>query len=287
MINALLVVWREAFEAILVIGILFAALRRRSSEEARAGRKFIAIGLVAGLGLAMALAFALNAAETELEGAALEWFQTGMMIVAAGLILHMCLWMKKHGRTLKRELESSIGSAFDKGNLWGVAVVTALAVGREGMETVLFLYGMGMQAIEEGQVATLGLYAAAGLALAIGTGFVLARGLRFLDQKWFFRISTLVLMLLAGSLVIQATSRLIQADVLPALVPQVWNTAWLLDERSGLGKFIATLTGYQSEPSLMVVLCYVAYWAVYLVLSKLEGKAAAASIRPKEVFRAS
>ena len=93
------------------------------------------------------------------------------------------------------------------------------------------------------------------------TGWAFSRGLRFLSQKWFFRVSTAFLLVIAGGLVVQAAGKLVQAGALPALVPQVWDTAWILDEGSAVGGVFSMFTGYTNAPSLMVVLFYVAFWA--------------------------
>jgi high-affinity iron transporter len=271
MLNALVVVWRESFEAILVMGILAAALRLKG-VWAR-GRLYMAAGVCAGIVLAVLLALGLMYAQTELQGAALEYFQVAMMLVAAFLIVHMCLWMKKHGRELKRGLERSVEDSVETGNMWSLALITALAIGREGMETVLFLYGTGLEAFEKGEVGALAGASGAGLLLAMATGWVISRGLRNLDQKWFFRVSTGLLLLLAGGLVIQTANRLVQNEVLPPLRAQVWDTSWLLDERSTVGEIVSLFTGYQSSPALSVLLCYAAFWVAYILVARaLSGR---------------
>src|SRR5436190_21412060 len=141
--NALFIVWRESAEAMLVVGILYAWLKRR--PDASIGMRYLWGGVAAGVGLALALAIVMLGVASLLSDEALEYFQLAMMLVAAGLIVQMVFWMRRHGRTFKRDLERSMQSNVVTANWWGLLIVVALAVGRESAETVVFLYGLGAQ----------------------------------------------------------------------------------------------------------------------------------------------
>ncbi len=138
--NAFFVVWRESLEAFLIAGILYAWLQ--GNDPSGKGKRALFIGLAAGVGLALLLGWALLTVQDELSGNALEVFQTGTLLVAAGLITQMVLWMRKNGRQMKARLHADLSAAAEKSGFVGVAVVAALAVAREGAETVIFLYGM-------------------------------------------------------------------------------------------------------------------------------------------------
>src|SRR3989338_6282187 len=172
MLNALIVVWRESLEAMLVIGILLAWISRQ--PEPVPLRRGVWLGVLAGLGLAVALGFATFAtfaAQSQLQGEALEAFQVGMVLFAAALIVQMVIWMRRHGRRMKQQLEEQ---ASRSSGAIGIGAITALAVAREGTETVVFLYGLGLGA---GGTTLLGVIAAAaaGFALAAMSGWVIAR----------------------------------------------------------------------------------------------------------------
>lgn len=267
--NALFVVWRESVEAMLVIGILYAWLKRNESMNNLAndgsiqGSRLPALwlGCGAGVGLALALGWAMLAAQSELSGEALEWFQTAMLFIAAGLITQMVLWMQLHGREIKSHLESQLTRATQHANWQAkamVAAIAALAIAREGAETVIFLYGLGL---EQSDGALLALGALSGFTLALFTAWAAARGLRFLDYRTFFRISGFLLLVFAAALLVAAVERLIGMGWLPALVEPLWDSAWLLDDSSAAGRIIASITGYRAQPSLMLMLVYIAYWA--------------------------
>src|SRR4051794_36559436 len=104
--NALFIVWRESAEAMLVVGILYAWLKRR--PDARVGMRFLWGGVAAGAGLALALALVMLGIASELSADGLEYFQLAVMMVAAALIVQMVFWMRRHGRTLKKDLEGNM-----------------------------------------------------------------------------------------------------------------------------------------------------------------------------------
>lgn len=253
--NALFVVWRESVEAMLVIGILYAWLKR--NDPGGRGIRALWLGVGAGVGLALALGWAMLAAQSELSGQALEWFQTAIVFAAAGLITQMVLWMQSHGREIKKNLEHDLARATEHANWFGVAAIAALAIAREGAETVIFLYGLGL---EQDGGAGLAIGALAGFALAALTAWAAARGLRFVDYRTFFRISGLLLLIFAAALLVGGVERLIGMGWLPALIEPLWDSSRLLDDSTAAGRMIAALTGYRAQPSLMLLLSYVAYW---------------------------
>ena len=132
MLNALIVVWRESLEAMLVVGVLLAWIARQ--EDASRLRRTLWSGVGGGTLLALALAFLAYGAQTWLDGESLELFQIGMLLLACVLMTQMVMWMRRHGASMKRELEAGASRAAETGGRLGVALVAALAIGREGME---------------------------------------------------------------------------------------------------------------------------------------------------------
>lgn len=259
--NTLFIVWRESVEGILVVGILYAWLK--SHPQGALGMRFLWGGVAAGIALAGLLALAMMGVYSSLDGDALDYFQLGMMLVAAGLITQMVFWMRKHGRTLKRELETGLERAAGEANWMGVAVIAMLAVGRESAETVIFLYGNGIG--QQGMAFAQFIGAAAlGFALALLTFWLLVRGGRYLSWKSFFSISETLLLLLAAGLLVGGVEKMIGYDWIPALVDPVWDSSFLLDDNATVGNLVATLTGYRAHPALTLVLVYGAYWALVL-----------------------
>lgn len=267
--NSLFIVWRESVEAMLVIGVLYAWLKR--NDRGGTGLRALGFGVVAGIGLAALLGWAMMAAQSELAGEALEWFQIAILFVAGALIVQMVLWMQKHGREMKQGLERNLARAAQRSGGIGIATIAALALAREGAETVIFLYGMGM---EEDGATGLAFGAALGFALAVITAWALNRGLRFLNYRQFFRVSGMLLLLFAVALLVAGTERVIGMGILPTLVDPVWDTSMLIDDSSTGGALLSAFTGYRARPSLMLLAVYASYWlAVLLAGRKLSRHA--------------
>jgi high-affinity iron transporter len=258
MLNALIVVFRESLEAMLVIGVLLAWIARQPAPAAL--RRGLWLGVAAGLGLALALGFATFAAQSQLAGEALEKFQVGMVLFAAALIVQMVLWMHRHGRHMKQELEAQAGRAV---GALGIGAVAALAVAREGAETVIFLYGLGLEGSGGDR---LGLLAAglAGFALAAATGWLVARGGRFLSYRTLFAASEILLLVIASSLLMAGVDRMIGLDWLPPPLDPVWDSSALLDDGSVAGRLLADFAGYRARPSASLLIAYAAFWVYVL-----------------------
>lgn len=243
----------------LVVGILHAWLK--FNDAGLIGLRALVLGVLCGIGLAGGLGWFMIAAQDELSGEALEWFQTVMLLVAACLIAQMMLWMRRHGASMCKALHGDLDVAIKRSGLFGIATVSALAIAREGAETAVFLYGVSL---EPGSSASMLWGAALGFSLAMLTAWALGRGLRFLDYRRFFSISSWMLLLFAAGLLASAVDRLIGAGFIPALVDPLWNSAWLLDDSKGPGSLLAALGGYRARPSLTLVTLYAAYWMLML-----------------------
>ncbi|ENT02241.1 FTR1 family protein [Brucella sp. 63/311] len=260
--NILFVIWRECIEALLVVGILNAWLSHRPAQEQRTGRIWLWSGVAAGLAGALVLAFLLLTVGDMLSDDAQDYFQTAIVLLAAGLIVQMVFWMRKHGRTLKKELHASLTDVADKANWLGVFALAALAVMREGSEAAVFLYGT-MAGISASNYNAL-VAALIGLAAALGTYWLLQLGSRVLSWNAFFRITEVMLLFLAGSLLLTGIDHLISLGVLPPLSARLWNTSAILSDNGMLGGLVSGLTGYRARPVLIEVLVFFAYWTIVL-----------------------
>lgn len=257
--NAIFIVWRESAEALLVVGILYAWLARRPDRTV--GLRYLWGGVVTGVALAVLLALVVLGLVRALPDTALDYFQVAMMLMAAALIVQMVFWMRRHGRTFKSELESRMEREAGVANWWGMLAVVALAVGRETAETVVFLYGVGLEEFSATQFA---LVLVVGLGTAFLTFWLLQRGGRALSWRHFFRVSEILLLLLAGGLLVSGVDRLVSLGVLPSLGDQLWDTKALLDDAGGVGSFIASMTGYRAQPSVLPLGCLAAFWGAVL-----------------------
>lgn len=267
--QVLFIVWRESVEALLVVGILYTWLR--ATPEGKRGLPYLWGGVAAGLALAVALALVLLGVSSWLSDEGQEWFQAIMSLAACALVVQMVVWMKKHGRTLKGELESGARASVVSDNWWGLLVLVAIAVAREGSETVVFLYGTVSAGEGGSDMLMLAVAGVAGFAVALLTFWLLQLGGKLITWRRFFFVTEILLLLLAGSLLVGGLDHLISLDVLPTIVDPVWDSSWLLSDSTGFGKVLADFAGYRALPALSSVLLWVAYWIIVWALLRWAG----------------
>jgi high-affinity iron transporter len=198
---------------------------------------------------AAGLIFALG---TALEGRTEEIFEGVAMLLAVAVLGWMVVWMKHQARQVKGQLEARVQAALHGGSAVALASLAFVAVGREGLETALFLFAASKTATP---VATL-TGAIVGLSVAVVLGIAFARGSRLLDLRVFFNATGVMLILIAAGLLARGIHELQEARVIPALVEHVWDINDVLSESSGIGSFLKGILGYNGNPSLAEVIAY-------------------------------
>jgi high-affinity iron transporter len=266
MLVSLIIVFREAMEAGLIVGIVLAA------TQGIAGRgRWIAGGLaagVAGAGLVAAFAAALSDA---FEGAGQEIFTASILCFAVIMLSWHILWMSHHGRVMAAEFRE-VGQAVRLGqrSLAALGCVVAIAVLREGAEVVLFLYGI--VAGSHTSALALATGGVAGLALAIAMSWLLYRGLVAIPIHRLFKVTNGLIAFLAAGMAGQAAAVLHSADLLPAWGERLWDTSALLTDDSILGKALHALIGYSARPSGIQLAAWIGTLLVLVVCSRVTSR---------------
>ncbi|MCU0117854.1 FTR1 family protein [Pseudomonas sp. B2M1-30] len=265
--QSMFIVWRESVEALLVIGILQAWISQQGQD--RRLIKYLWAGVLLGLILSGSLAVLILFAGDAMSGAASEWFQASLALIASLLIVQMVGWMHRHGRTLKQDLQRHADSQLARQGGVGLLVLAMLAVSREGSETVVFLYGAGAQ-LRGTQLGWFALGGALGLVLSALTVTLLHSSRRLISWQRFFALSEAILLLLGAALLVSAVER-IGGQVLAMDLPEVvyssvgaalWDSSALLSDSHGLGGFLAGFAGYRATPSTLTLLVWIGYWLV-------------------------
>jgi high-affinity iron transporter len=260
---SLVIVFREVFEAGLIVGIVMAVTAGVGGRGL-----WIAGGVAAGvLGACLVAVFTGGLSEL-FGGSGQEVFNAGILSFAVIMLTWHNVWMARHGRELAAELQAA-GKAVVAGSksLLALAIVVAIAVLREGSEVVLFLYGV---AASQGG-ASWGMVAGGFIGLILGSLVCLMTylGLITIPTRYLFAVTSTLIAFLAAGLAAQAIAFLQQADILTALDQTVWNTSWILSNSSYLGSALHTLIGYVDQPTAMQLIVYAATLTVMAVLMKL------------------
>lgn len=264
MFGSAVIVFREVFEIVLIMGMVLAATRGIPHRG-----KSIVIGFTAGIAGAGLIAFLTDYISSLAEGVGQEYFNATILFVAAGFIGWTLLWMKKHSHEMKANIRH-VGDAIVKGDLPYItlSVIIALSILREGSEIVLFSYGMLASGLS---FASLMAGAAIGFTGGAIVGGLLYKGLISLPLKQFFQITSAILMLLVAGMVSQAFGFLTSAGAFESLSGIVWNTSAILPESGFIGQTLGVLIGYTARPSAIQIIAYLTtIGGLYLMLKLIS-----------------
>ena len=250
MFGTALIVFREALEAALIVGIVAAATNGIPGRT-----RFILGGLAAGLAGSILVAFGAEAISQLAEGVGQELFNASILGIAVVMLAWHNIWMSSHGRELAANAKR-LGRDVSSGakELSVILVVIAVAVLREGSETVLFLYGVAISG--ESSRGAMAVGGAIGLVGGVAVGWLLFKGLLRIPLRYFFSATSALVLLLAAGMAAQSARFLIQANVLPSLASPVWDTSGFVDNASMAGKLLQGLLGYDAQPSGMQVVFF-------------------------------
>jgi high-affinity iron transporter len=260
---ALVIVFREVFEAGLIVGIVMAV------TAGVAGRAlWIAGGVIAGVSGACVVALFTGGLSELFGGSGQEVFNAGILGFAVLMLTWHNVWMARHGRELVAELRAA-GEAVVAGSksLLALAIVVAIAVLREGSEVVLFLYGVA--AAQGGASWSFVAGGIAGLILGASVCLLTYLGLITIPTRYLFSVTSALIALLAAGMAAQAIAFLEQANIVTALDQTVWDTSWLLSDSSFLGRALHTLIGYVDQPTAMQVVVYAMTLFIMAALMRL------------------
>jgi high-affinity iron transporter len=262
MLGALVIVFREAIEAGLIVGIVLAATRGVPGRGS-----WVAAGIAAGaLGAAVVALFAEVIANT-FEGAGQELLNALVLGAAVVMLMWHNAWMARHGCEMAAEM-TVVGADVSAGTrpMTALAVVVGLAVLREGSEVVLFLYGIlasGSSASSLLVGGVLGL--AAGAALTALTYY----GLVSIPARHIFTVTTVLIALLAAGMAAQAVQYLDNAGVISVGGQRLWDSSGVLPQDGVIGRLLHTLIGYTDRPTELQALAYLGTIAAMAALAWL------------------
>lgn len=238
-----LIVLRETLEAALIVSIVLAA-----SIGIPGRGRWIGGGVAGGAVVSLIVALSTAGIAETFSGSGQELLNAAILGLAVCMLAWHNIWMASHGRALSQQAKV-LGHAVATGArpLLALAMITGAAVSREGAETVLFLFGVAASSSEGMESLVIG--GLLGLAGGAGLGAALYFGLLRIPLRRLFTVMSILVLFLAAGLAAQSVSFLVQADLLPSLGDNWWDTSFLLSEDSIPGKILHTLLGYVAKPS--------------------------------------
>ncbi|MYU21396.1 iron uptake transporter permease EfeU [Streptomyces sp. SID8352] len=246
---------REGLEATLVVCIIIAYLVKTGRRDAL---RPIWTGIAIAVALALAFGCVLEFGSQELTFTAQEALGGSLSIIAVVLVTWMVFWMRRTARHLRSELHGKLDSALRMGT--GALVATAfLAVGREGLETSLFVWA-SVHAAGDGTPRPL-IGVALGLATAVLLGVLFYRGALRINLAKFFTWTGGMLVVVAAGVLAYGVHDLQEADLLPGLTNLAFDISNVIDPSSWYGTLLKGVFNFQPDPTVLQV----TVWLLYLV----------------------
>lgn len=245
---------RESLEASLIVAIIFSYLKQTQASRNLYGQVWMGILMaltVDGI-LGMVIWFTIHA----YTGTSLQTVLEAITYVfAAILLIAMSFWMKNHSPHLKHDLQENIEKSLNDSKGWALGLLAGVTVGREGLETTIFILAISFQTTSGAIIW--------GALLGLGTGlyasYVIYHLGRKLPLKSFFNVFGTLLLIFASALLADGVEDFQTLHWLPGGHWILWNTGHILSESSVLGDILHTFIGYAQSPTGLQMAVYVGF----------------------------
>ena len=246
---------REGLEAALIVGIVAAFLAQQGRKDAL---RQVWLGTALAVGICVAVGVLLQIISADLPQRGQERLETVVGVVAVAMVTYMVVWMRSHAKDLKGDLERSTASALAQNSTKALVLMAFLAVMREGFETVVFLLA-AFHASGHGTASGTG--ALLGILLAVIGGYAIYKGGLRVHLQRFFRVTGLVLVVIAAGLVMTAFHTGNEGGCISVGQQQMFDLTWFVRPGSVVSSLVTGVLGIQPFPNQIEVFA----WLVYLV----------------------
>lgn len=243
---------REGLEAALVVGILVAYLVKTERRQLLT-RVWLGVGIAVSVSIAFGALLTFGPRGLSFE--AQEALGGTLSILAVGFVTWMIFWMARTARSLKGELESRLDVAAEAG-AWSLVTLAILAVGREGLETALFLWTAAQATGSNTQPLIGGLL---GLTTAVVLGVLIYRGALKLNLAKFFTWTGGLLIIVAAGVLAYGVHDLQEAGVLPGLDNLAFDVSQQIPPSSWYGTLLKGTINFSPQTTWLELIVWFAY----------------------------
>ncbi len=257
LLGSLLIGLREGLEAAIVVSILLAFLVK---SERRDALKWVWLGVAAAILMTVGVFLGIQFGENTISGLAAEAVAGAASLIAVVIVTTMVLWMKKAAAGLSGELRGEMSRALETGG-WAVTLLAFLAVGREGVETALFMVGYA-------EAETL--WPLTGLIIGVVIAAVLAYGIYAgavrINLAKFFKYTGVLLIVVAAGILSYGIGALQTVGWLPGLSTRAFDISGWMDWSAWYGEVIQGVFNVTPTPTVLQLACWLAYLLIVLAL---------------------
>ena len=259
MLSSFFIAFREGLEAFLIVGIIISYLFKIGEKRYI---KHVIFGVIFAIVLSIGLAYIFELLFGGLEGKVEEIFEGSVMLLAVVVLTYMIFWMNNQARRIKSDIKILVEKAINKGRIFSLFFLGFIVVFREGAETVLFFraisYQIGSRELIIG--GAIGIISSIVLALIFFVSTIK------INLSLFFRITGILIMLIAAGLLSTSIHEFQEAGVLPIIKDNIYDISHILSTDSIAGGILKSLFGYNPSPSLLEIIIYLTYIAAIIIL---------------------
>ncbi|WP_367364617.1 FTR1 family protein [Candidatus Tisiphia endosymbiont of Nedyus quadrimaculatus] len=265
MFKIALVVFRECLEIALLLGVILAV-----TKQLEKSRIYIIAGVMLGTVSAALFAFFTRSITVAFSGLGDEIFNSGIILLTVGLIGWTIVWMQGYGIKIKQNLNDlSVKISSGDSSYIMLVLIVAATILREGMEIIILVYSISSVEIIDSNSYLLGLII--GMVSGLTLGVIIYLGLiKIVNQQYIFRISSILLMFVASGFAAEAAGILSSSGIITILSDQLWDSSWLISDRSIYGKFLKMITGYIARPNGLQVVFYICTLGLINILIQIK-----------------
>ncbi|MDR0329332.1 MAG: FTR1 family protein [Rickettsia sp.] len=265
MFKIALVVFRECLEIALLLGVVLAV-----TKQLEKSRIYIIAGVMLGTVSAALFAFFTRSITVAFSGLGDEIFNSGVILLTVALIGWTIVWMQGYGIKIKQNLNDlSVKISSGDSSYIMLVLIVAATILREGMEIIILVYSISSVEIIDSNSYLLGLII--GIVSGLTLGVIIYLGLiKIVNQQYIFRISSILLMLVASGFAAEAAGILSSSGIITILSDQLWDSSWLISDRSIYGKFLKMITGYIARPNGLQVVFYICTLGLINILIQIK-----------------
>lgn len=266
MLAGLLIGLREGLEASLIVGILIAYLVK---IDLRSRIKAIWTGVISAVVFSIVLGIGVGLTSESLSEFAEKFFAGTMSFIAVGFVTGMIFWMRAASKGLAKSLRTQVDSALISGGAFGLAALSFAAVAREGVETSIFLWAAAQNS---GSLPTL-VGGFTGIAISIFLGYLIYLGAVKLNLSVFFRVTGLLLMVVAAGVLTYGIHEFQELGWLPGLNFIAYDFSNSIDPEGFVATMFKGLLSLRTSMSWLELFAYVSYIVVVATIFLRPSKA--------------
>ncbi|MHA1835343.1 MAG: FTR1 family iron permease [Candidatus Odinarchaeia archaeon] len=261
MLSAFIIALREGLEIALILSIILSYLNENKLTN---HKKYIYIGFILAVITSIFLSITLNIIGLSLTGFLEEIYEGITSLTAAFILTTVIIWMHQKSSQIKIDIENRIEKSLQVKSNISLIMLSFTIVIREGVEIVLFLQE---SLIITSLIDTL-LGAIIGFSLSVLTGLIILKSSIKINTKKFFKITSIILLIMAAGMLAIGINELQEAGIIPTIIEHVYDISYILDENSTLGSILKTLLGYNSNPSLIELSSYLVFLITIILYFK-------------------